>query len=89
MVQTRCLLLAALAVTQIGCANHGDQYTDRSTARPGWACRQLNRAKQDTLDREKQNTARGMYGQTGDAGSVAGALIVWPILAGACAVSRS
>ena len=49
MVRTKCLLLVALAIMQTGCASRGDQHADVSTVRSGWACRALDKAKQDTV----------------------------------------
>lgn len=89
MVRTRCLLLAVLAVTQVGCANHGNQYADTSTARPNWACRQLDKVKERTQEKTRQDAEHGFGRGGGDAGSAVGVLIMWPILAGACAASRS
>jgi len=87
MDRTGVLLLASLAIAQTGCAGGGSKTAIADPAYEGWACHQLEKAKEDTARRESQGGS--FAGTHNDPGAAVGALVVGSILAGACLISRS
>ena len=77
MIRVGWLALAVLIAAQAGCASHREV----DAARPAWPCRVLDGSSPVTVQKQQS--------QTGAGAMVLGVLVAWPILAGACLVSRS
>lgn len=59
---------------------------DAGASGEGWACRKLHGG----MSSQPRRNADGSWtaGPRGDAGTVIGVLVLWPVLAGACLASR-
>ena len=88
MVQTWRQVAAALTLIQSACASPRDGTVTAGASGEGWACRKLQGgpSPEPGLNADGSWTQRPQGGA--DAGAVASTLVLWPVLAGACLVSR-